>query len=67
MPDEDSKKLLESLYKHMQKKEFIYQHKWQVGDVMVWDNRCTQHQRLAFDQSYRRTMKRTQVAGTATF
>jgi alpha-ketoglutarate-dependent taurine dioxygenase len=36
---------------------------WQVGDVVMWDNRCVMHRRDAFDNSARRVMHRTTVAG----
>jgi taurine dioxygenase len=44
----------------------VYSHRWQAGDVLVWDNRCTLHRAtpFAFDE-YTRTMYRTQVRGAA--
>ena len=36
---------------------------WQVGDLVVWDNRPTMHRRLAFPDDQRRFMKRTQIFG----
>jgi taurine dioxygenase len=41
----------------------VWRHQWQVGDVIVWDNRCTLHRRDAFDNSARRLMWRTQLLG----
>jgi taurine dioxygenase len=43
---------------HYEKPEFTYQHKWKVGDIMMWDNRCSAHARTDFDGSQRRLMKR---------
>jgi alpha-ketoglutarate-dependent taurine dioxygenase len=38
-----------------------------VGDVVIWDNRCTMHRRNAFDNAARRVMHRTQIKGTRPF
>jgi len=38
-------------------------HRWQVGDLIIWDNRCTMHRRNAFDPNSRRVMHRTQIKG----
>jgi taurine dioxygenase len=43
----------------------VYSHRWQVGDVLVWDNRCTLHRATPYEDSYTRTMYRTQVRGEA--
>ena len=59
----ESEKLLDQLWKHAVKPEFTYEHVWQVGDVLMWDNRCTMHRREAFDKSERRIMHRAQVKG----
>ena len=42
-----------------------YRHEWQVGDLVLWDNRCTMHRRDPFDANTRRIMHRTQVKGSA--
>ena len=43
---------------------FVYEHRWRVGDLIVWDNRSTMHCALPFDEEhYRRMMYRLQVAG----
>ncbi len=43
MHDQYSAGLLDQLYQHMARAEFIYRHQWQVGDVVLWDNCSTQH------------------------
>jgi alpha-ketoglutarate-dependent taurine dioxygenase len=44
--------------------EQVYTHHWQVGDLVMWDNRCTLHRGRPWDESrYRRVMHRTTVAG----
>ena len=44
---------------------FVYAHKWRVGDLVIWDNRCALHRRNALDPSTRRHMHRTQVQDDA--
>jgi len=44
--------------------QFVYRHKWQVGDILVWDNRCTLHRGTPFDKGkYIRLVHRTWVRG----
>jgi taurine dioxygenase len=44
--------------------EFTYRHRWTVGDIVMWDNRCTMHLALAdFDPSMPRHMFRTTLQG----
>ncbi|SHN46562.1 TauD/TfdA dioxygenase family protein [Cryptosporangium aurantiacum] len=40
---EESAPLLEYLYAQVGRAEYVYRHKWRVGDLVIWDNRCTQH------------------------
>ena len=44
--------------------EFVYSHRWETDDVVMWDNRCTMHQVTAFDPAERRVMHRTTIVGT---
>ena len=44
--------------------EFVYSHRWETDDVVMWDNRCTLHQVTAFDPTERRVMHRTTIVGT---
>ncbi|MET0182699.1 MAG: TauD/TfdA family dioxygenase [Caulobacterales bacterium] len=60
--------LLDELISFMTQEQFIYRHKWQVGDVLVWDNRCTLHTGTMFDdQKYIREMHRLWVRGDRPF
>ena len=43
MKDEEAQPLLDALFAHQINPEFIYRHKWRVGDLVFWDNRCTAH------------------------
>ena len=64
----DSEALIEALADHIVKPEFIYQHKWRVGDVVIWDNCTVQHRAiLDYDLPQRRLMWRTTVKGTAPY
>ena len=55
---------LEALFDHSEKPEFVYRHVWKVGDLLVWDNRCSMHARDDFPADQRRLMLRTTVQGT---
>lgn len=64
MPEEESRPILEFLFRHATRPEFIYRHKWRVRDLIFWDNRCTMHYALAdYDFSVRRHMHRTTIGG----
>jgi len=58
-PDE-SQALLDFLYAHATREEFIYRHRWRPGDLLVWDNRCVMHQAVT-DYTADRYMHRTTV------
>jgi alpha-ketoglutarate-dependent 2,4-dichlorophenoxyacetate dioxygenase len=58
MPVADSRLLLMELIEHATAREFVYRHQWRVGDLVVWDNRCTMHRGRAFDESYPRDLRR---------
>ena len=61
----DSEALLDELWSFVERREFTWEHVWQVGDLVLWDNRCTMHRRDPFDASARRIMHRTQIKGGA--
>lgn len=64
MTREESRPLLEYLFAHSVQPEFVYRHGWQLGDVLMWDNRCTLHIALAdYSHSTARHMLRTQISG----
>ena len=60
---EESEDLLDSLWDYATLPENSYTHQWQVGDLLMWDNRATMHRRDPFDSSARRLMQRTQIKG----
>lgn len=57
----ESRALLDQLCDHAENPRFTYQHKWKVGDIVVWDNRATQHARTDFSETERRLMKRVTI------
>jgi alpha-ketoglutarate-dependent taurine dioxygenase len=59
----DSEALLDELWNYVARPELAWEHVWRVGDLVLWDNRCTMHRRDAFDPHSRRIMHRTQVKG----
>ena len=59
----DSEALLDELWGIVDRPEFAWEQVWRVGDLVLWDNRCTMHRRDAFDPQSRRIMHRTQVKG----
>ena len=65
MPQEESEPLLSAVFDHAEKREFVYEHVWRVGDLLLWDNRCSSHARTDFPSTERRLMLRTTVKGTA--
>ena len=64
LPKGESDALLEAVFDHSEKSEFIYRHVWRVGDLIIWDNRCSMHARDDFPSDQRRLMLRTTVKGT---
>jgi taurine dioxygenase len=63
LPLDESEALLDALWAHAANPGFAWHHQWQVGDILVWDNRCVMHRRDAFDPGSRRIMHRTQCRG----
>jgi taurine dioxygenase len=59
----DSEALLDELWAHATREELAWRNEWRVGDLVLWDNRCTMHRRDPFDASSRRVMHRTQIKG----
>ena len=61
---DDQMKTLEFLFKHTEKKDFIYEHQWSLGDFVMWDNRCVNHARKDFPSTQRRLLRRNVIQGT---
>lgn len=65
LPLDESEALLDELWAHATQPQFCYQHKWQLGQVVVWDNRMMLHMRTPFNEAKARFMWRTQTKGEA--
>ena len=59
----ESEALLDALWAHATQAHLTFRQQWKVGDLMMWDNRCTLHRRDSFDPNARRLMHRTQIKG----
>ncbi len=67
VPRDEAQPILDMLFRHSARPEFIYRHAWEVHDMIFWDNRSVTHYALAdYDFSVRRHMHRTTLAGEAT-
>jgi taurine dioxygenase len=68
LPEPESDQLLEFLFAHQTQDKYRYVFRWQVGDVLVWDNLRTIHQALAdYGPEEHRLIKRCQVMATRFF
>jgi taurine dioxygenase len=61
----ESEALLDEVWRYATRDDLTWYNQWRVGDVVLWDNRCTMHRRDPFDASSRRVMHRTQMKGEA--
>jgi alpha-ketoglutarate-dependent taurine dioxygenase len=66
MDEKKSKALIAELTEFATQPAFTYRHKWRLGDLVMWDNRCTMHRAMEYDMQHeRRVLHRTTVAGEA--
>ncbi len=63
LPLEDSEALLDQLWEHATRAQLAWTQRWQVGDLIVWDNRCTLHRREAFAGHGLRRLHRLMTRG----
>ncbi len=63
LPEDESDAVLQELFDHLEKPEFVYEHVWSPGDFVAWDNRCLNHARTDFSEGERRLLRRTTVWG----
>jgi taurine dioxygenase len=64
MSPAESRPLLQFLYEHCTRPEFIYRHRWGPGDVVMWDNRCTHHYAIHdYGDTAERLMHRITILG----
>jgi alpha-ketoglutarate-dependent 2,4-dichlorophenoxyacetate dioxygenase len=62
LPVPEGRMILRDLLDHATQREFVYVHKWQVGDLVIWDNRCTMHRGCAYDESFKRDLRRVTIS-----
>jgi len=68
MPDAEAIDLIAELDTHCVRPEFLYRHKWRVGDLLMWDNTSSMHLAICdYALPERRLMHRTTVIGTVPF
>ena len=66
MPVDEGRALLRELIEFSTQPQFVYRHKWRLGDLVIWDNRCTMHRATPFDATGQvRDMRRTTIVDTA--
>ncbi len=62
MPQDEGQALLRELTEFATQSRFVYRHQWRPGDVVIWDNLCTMHRGVPYeDTTHRRDMRRTTV------
>jgi alpha-ketoglutarate-dependent 2,4-dichlorophenoxyacetate dioxygenase len=62
-PGPEALSFLRDLIEHATQRQFVYAHKWQVGDLLMWDNRQTMHRARPFPAHEPRDMRRTTLQG----
>ena len=63
LSEDESAAILAELYELGERREFIFEHVWRLGDFLMWDNRCTIHARTDFPKDERRLLRRCTVEG----
>ncbi|MFC7544481.1 TauD/TfdA dioxygenase family protein [Siccirubricoccus deserti] len=65
-PTPEAMALIRELTEHATQRPFVYSHRWSVGDLVVWDNRCTMHRGRPYeDKLYPRDMRRVTLKDSA--
>ncbi len=64
-PVADGRLLLWDLTAHATQRQFVYSHAWQLGDLVIWDNRCTMHRGRPHDESQPRDLRRATTLDAA--
>jgi alpha-ketoglutarate-dependent 2,4-dichlorophenoxyacetate dioxygenase len=66
MPEPEGRALIDALIAHATQRQFVYTHRWRVHDLVIWDNRCTMHRGIEFDDlRWQRDMQRATVSDVA--
>lgn len=67
LPPAEAEALIARLRAHIQQPKYRYEHHWELGDIVYWDNQATLHSRTAFPETERRVLKRVSLAGSRPF
>tara|TARA_Y100001934_G_C12185643_1_gene693805 strand:+ start:59 stop:958 length:900 start_codon:yes stop_codon:yes gene_type:complete len=63
MSEDESQALIDELIIFASQEKYVYEHEWRVGDLVMWDDRCTMHRSVGYsDTNHRRDMRRTTVS-----
>jgi alpha-ketoglutarate-dependent 2,4-dichlorophenoxyacetate dioxygenase len=66
MSELEGRALIEELVAHATQRQFVYTHRWRLHDLVIWDNRCTMHRGMEFDDlRWQRDMQRATVSDVA--
>jgi taurine dioxygenase len=65
LDEDEGKAILEEIYAIQERADFVYPHKWRVGDFVMWDNRCLLHARTNFPRDQRRLLRRVTIGDEA--
>lgn len=57
-PEDEGEELLQQIYAYQEKPEYIFEHIWEKGDFVMWDNRCLVHARTDFPREQTRQLRR---------
>jgi alpha-ketoglutarate-dependent taurine dioxygenase len=63
MPETESRALVEKLTAHATRRQIVYRHEWQIGDLLMWDNCGVMHRAIPYDPNSGRLMHRTVLHG----
>ena len=63
MDHREARQLLDAVIPYAEDPDIVFEHHWQPGDFIVWDNRCSTHARTDFPASERRLLRRGMVEG----
>ena len=65
LDEAESDRILDEMFDTAERADFVYEHVWTPGDLLVWDNLCSSHARTDFPPDQRRLLRRCQIAGEA--
>jgi len=63
MPNDRGREILDQLWAHATQERYVWTHRWQRGDVLLWDNRAVMHRRTAINPEQARVMHRVMIKG----